>query len=49
MLVIGQCDGTVKGTVNPSCVSGQKASHAHAVVLHISLITFVSFFVKTYN
>ena len=41
VLVIGQCNRTVKGTVNTSC--------AHAGVSHLNKLTVGVFFMKTYN
>ena len=50
MLVIGQWNRTVKGTVHISdaCVSGQNASQACAVVLHFTELN-VDIFMKIYK
>ena len=53
MVVIGQCNRTVEGTVNTSClhVSGQDSSFARAIVALFAKLA-VPFFVvvvKTYN
>ena len=52
MVVIGQCNRTVEGTVNTSClhVSGQDASFARAIVALFAKLDVSFFFViKTYS
>ena len=46
MLVIGQCNRTVKGTVNMSCLCKwtERVTCAHAVVSHFAELTVVFFF-----
>ena len=46
MLVIGQCNRTVKGTVNMSCLCKWNVSCVHAVASHFAELTVVFFYEK---
>ena len=43
MLVIGQCNRTIKGQLTHACISGQNASWARAVVSHLAELTIFFF------